>query len=413
MSAPTVGRPQRVLLGISGGIAAYKSPDLVRRLRERGFEVRCALTPAAHALVSPLALEVVSGHAVWSEEFLSPNGSGEELHIAAAAWADLLLVAPATAHTLAALALGLADNFLLTTALAFQGPIVVAPAMHSAMFEQPALRSRLAELAARDVELVGPVVGRLASGEIGIGRMAEVPDIVEAVSRRLSRRDLAGRTLLVTAGPTFEPIDPVRFLGNRSSGKMGFAIAREAARRGARVQLIAGPVALATPAGVERCDVQTAVEMESAVRSRCGESDIVVMAAAVSDFRPARVATTKLKKSAAAPEIELVPNPDILSQLPDLAPGALRVGFAAETDDFLAEARRKLEAKGVHLLVANDVGRSDIGFGADDNEVTVLLRDRPSVELPKMSKEALAVVLVDLFARELEALRGAATATAG
>jgi phosphopantothenoylcysteine decarboxylase/phosphopantothenate--cysteine ligase len=410
---------RNVLLGITGGIAAYKAPELVRRLRDRGFAVRCATTAAARAFVSPLALEVVSGHAVYGEEYLAPNGSGEELHITAAAWADAFLIAPASAHTLAALALGLADNFLLTTALAFRGPLLVAPAMHATMWGQPALAARIAELRAREVAIVGPVVGRLANGEVGAGRMAEVPELVEAVAaalRRLDGGDLTGIRFLVTAGPTHEPIDAVRFLGNRSSGKMGFAIAAEAARRGAEVSLIAGPVTRPTPAGVERIDVETAVEMEEAVRARAGAADVVVMAAAIADFRLPRPLAGKIKKGEGVPKLDLVHNPDILSQLPEWAPRALRVGFAAETSDLEREARRKLEVKRAHLLVANDVSRTDIGFASDDNEVVVFAREPDGAaprRFPKMSKEKLAVELVELFASELRARRGETGSDAG
>ncbi len=403
--APSGSPRGRVLLGVSGGIAAYKAPELVRRLRDQGLEVRCALTPSARQFVSPLALEVVSGAAVYGEEYLAPNGSGEELHITAASRADLLLVAPATAHTLSALALGLADNFLLTTALAFRGPVVVAPAMHAVMWEQPALRARVAELAQRGVRVVGPSVGPLASGEVAMGRMAEVPEIVAAALAALSPRDLAGRRFLVTAGPTFEPLDPVRFLGNRSSGKMGFAIAAAAAERGATVTLVAGPVALPTPAGVERIDVETALEMEGAVRHHAAAADVVVMSAAVADFRPAKMATDKIKKAKGVPQIDLVRNPDILSLLPELAPNALRVGFAAETTDLEAEAQRKLAEKGAHLLVANDVSRSDIGFGSDQNEVVVFRRSGAPLRPGRQPKSALARELVELFARELRELR--------
>jgi phosphopantothenoylcysteine decarboxylase/phosphopantothenate--cysteine ligase len=394
-----------VLLGVTGGIAAYKAPELVRRLRDRDLEVRCALSASARAFVSPLALEVVSQHGVYGEEYLTPTGSGEELHIAAAAWADLLLIAPATAHTLASLALGLADNFLLTTALAFDGPVVAAPAMHADMWRQPMVGRRVAELAERRVELVGPVIGPLANGEVGIGRMADIAEIVDTVVRRLAGGDLAGVRFLVTAGPTFEPIDPVRYLGNRSSGKMGFAIAAAAARRGATVELVAGPVALATPRDVERIDVGTALEMAAAVRERAGGADVVVMAAAVADFRPERIAPEKLKKAAGAPELSLVPNPDILAQLPAWAPRALRVGFAAESGDPEAEARRKLAAKDAHLLIANDVSRADIGFGSDDNEVVVYRRTGAESRFPRTGKERLGVELVEIFARELRALR--------
>ncbi|HEX9801561.1 MAG TPA: bifunctional phosphopantothenoylcysteine decarboxylase/phosphopantothenate--cysteine ligase CoaBC [Thermoanaerobaculia bacterium] len=403
MDAP--GERPRLVLGVSGGIAAFKAPELVRRLRDAGCEVRCALTPSASAFVTPLALEIVSGQPVYREEYLAHGVRGEELHIAAAEWADLVLVAPATAHSLAALALGLADNFLLTTAAAFRGPLLVAPAMHAAMWEQPANQARVAELRARGVELVGPVVGPLASGEVGIGRMAEIPDIVTAVLARLAPRRLAGRTVLVTAGPTHEPIDPVRFLGNRSSGKMGFAIAAAAARHGAEVHLVAGPVALPTPPRVRRHDVETAVEMEREVTRLAPAADIVVMAAAVADFRPAHAAPEKIKKRDGAPALELIANPDILAALPGLAPRALRVGFAAETQGVEAEAKRKLESKDAHLLVANDVSRPGIGFGSDDNEVVVLRRGGAPVALAKAPKSAIAERLVEIFADELAELR--------
>jgi len=373
----------------------------VRRLRDRGFAVRCALTRAAESFVAPLTLEVVTGAPVHRGEWLEANGSGRELHIDAADWADLLCLAPATAHLLARLALGLGDDFVTTTALAFSGPIVAAPAMHARMWGQAALQAHLETLRARGVRLVGPVEGPLASGEVGMGRMAEVPDIVAAVEERLRPGDLAGRTVLVTAGPTHEPIDPVRYLGNRSSGKMGFALAAEAARRGARTWLVAGPVALPTPPGVERIDVVRALELESEVRRLAPTADLVVMAAAVADFRPARPAATKLKKERGAPGIELLPNPDILAALRQWAPAALRVGFAAETDGLEAEASRKLEAKGAHLLVANDVSRADIGFGSDENEVLVFRRDAEPVRFSRRPKSELARDLFDLFASEL------------
>lgn len=395
--------PRRVLLGISGGIAAYKAPELVRRLRDEGFEVRCALTAAAERFVSPLALEVVSGHAVYRREWLDANGSGEELHIAAAAWADLLCLAPATANLLAHLAGGLADDFLTATALAFEGPILAAPAMHTAMWAHPATRANVAALAARGILLVGPVEGPLASGERGLGRMADVPEVVAAVAAAARPGDLAGLSAVVTAGPTHEPIDPVRFLANRSSGKMGFALAAELARRGARTLLISGPVSLGTPAGVERVDVSTALEMATALRAAAPGADLIVMAAAVADFRPAEAATAKVKRSAGVPRLELVPNPDLLASLRALAPAALRVGFAAETGAYEQEAKRKLEEKGAHLLVANDVSRADIGFASEDNEVTVYRQSGDALFLSRRPKAEIARALVDLFLAELSA----------
>ncbi|MGH9381290.1 MAG: bifunctional phosphopantothenoylcysteine decarboxylase/phosphopantothenate--cysteine ligase CoaBC, partial [Thermoanaerobaculia bacterium] len=236
-------KPRRVLLGVTGGIAASKAPALVRRLREAGCEVRCVLTRAGAAFVTPLTLEVLSGHPVYQEEYLSPGGGGEEVHVAAAAWADLLLIAPATAHTLARLALGLADDFLTTVALVFQGPVAIAPAMHSAMWEHDTVRRHVEQLSRRGVRWIGPVEGPLASGEVGLGRMAEPEEIVAAVIVASDGGLWAGRAVVVAAGPTREPLDPVRFLSNHSSGRMGFALAEAAARRGARVRLVAGPVA--------------------------------------------------------------------------------------------------------------------------------------------------------------------------
>jgi phosphopantothenoylcysteine decarboxylase/phosphopantothenate--cysteine ligase len=396
-----MSRSLRVLLGVSGGIAAFKSAEMVRRFRARGHEVRCALTRSAVSFVTPLTLEVLSGRPVDQEEYLAATGSGEEAHLTAAAWAHVLCVAPATTHVLARLALGLADDFLTTTTLAFTGPVVVAPAMHSAMWEKPSTQEHVDTLRRRGVWIVGPVEGPLASGEVGMGRMAEPEAIVEAVEAAAGEGPLAARTVLVTAGPTHEPVDPVRFLGNRSSGRMGFALAAEAARRGARVVLVAGPVALPTPAGVTRVDVVTAREMERAVHEHAPAADLVVMAAAVADFRPSRPASAKIKRELGLPAIELEENPDILAGLRRVAPGAVLVGFAAETDDLESNAVAKLDRKGADFLVANDVSRADIAFGSEANEVTVFRRDAAPVFLSRRPKAELAASLFDLFAAKL------------
>jgi phosphopantothenoylcysteine decarboxylase/phosphopantothenate--cysteine ligase len=399
----------RVLLGVSGGIAAYKSAELVRRLRARGHEVRCALTRSAVSFVAPLTLEVLSGRPVYQEEYLaaagagSPGANGGEAHITAAAWAEVLCVAPATTHVLARLALGLADDFLTTTALAFTGAVVVAPAMHSSMWEKPTTQQHAAALRGRGVRFAGPVQGPLASGEVGMGRMAEPEAIVEAVEAAGGLGPLAGRTVLVAAGPTHEPLDPVRFLGNRSSGRMGFALAAEAARRGARVVLVAGPVALASPPGVKRIDVVTAREMERAVQEQAPAADLIVMAAAVADFRPRRVASGKIKKEEGLSAIELEENPDILAGLRAVAPRAVLVGFAAETEDLDRHARAKLERKGADFLVANDVSRRDIAFESEDNEVTVFRRQGEPLFLSRRPKAELAASLFDLFTAMLPA----------
>jgi phosphopantothenoylcysteine decarboxylase / phosphopantothenate---cysteine ligase len=373
----------------------------VRRLRARGHEVRCALTRSAGSFVTPLTLEVLSGHPVYQEEYLTATGSGEEAHITAAAWAEVLCVAPATAHAIARLALGLADDFLTTTTLAFTGPVVLAPAMHSAMWEQEATRRNVEILRRRGAHFAGPVAGPLASGEVGMGRMAEPEEIVQAIEAAAGEGPLAGRAVLVTAGPTHEPVDPVRFLGNRSSGRMGFALAAEAARRGARVLLVAGPVALPTPSGVSRMDVVTAGDMERAVREQAPAADLIVMAAAVADFRPGRPAASKIKKERGLPVLELEENPDILAGLRDLAPRAVIAGFAAETEDLERNARAKLEAKRADFLVANDVSRADIAFESEENEVTVFQREGEPVFFSRRPKTALAASLFDLFAATL------------
>lgn len=396
-------RAPRVLLGVTGGIAAFKAPRIVRRLREEGCEVRCAVTRAAEAFVAPLTLEVLSGAPIYRQEYLAPGVRGEELHVSAAAWADTLCVAPATAHTLARLALGLADDFLTTTALNHDGPLVVAPAMHSDMWSQAAVRDNVRRLEERGATLVGPVLGPLASGETGLGRMAEPDEIVAAVVGR-HHGALTGRWVLISAGPTREAVDPVRYLSNRSSGKMGFALAAAAAGMGAETTLVAGPVTLATPPGVERLDVVSALEMRDAVYEHAPSADLVIMAAAVSDFRPRDPRRQKIKKHRGLGQIDLEPNPDILAGLRDVAPRALIVGFAAETRDLEAAARAKLTAKRADLLVANDVSRPDIGFDSDDNEVLLLFRDRDPLSLPRRAKRLLATDLMDIFAEELDAI---------
>lgn len=396
-----MNRTLKILLGVSGGIAAYKSAELVRRLRSRGHEVRCALTRSAVSFVTPLTLEVLTGHPVYQEEYLTATGTGEEAHITAAAWADVLCVAPATTNVIAKLALGLGDDFLTTTALAFAGPVVVAPAMHSVMWERETTRQHIEALRRRGVWIAGPVEGPLASGEVGMGRMTEPEAIAEAIEAAAGGGPLAGRAVLVTAGPTHEPLDPVRFIGNRSSGRMGFALAAEAARRGARVVLVAGPVSLATPPGVERVDVVTARDMERAVREHAPAADLIVMAAAVADFRPSRTAGAKIKKEKGLPTVELEENPDILAGLRDVAPRAVIAGFAAETEDLERNARGKLERKRADLLVANDVSRSDIAFESRDNEVTVFRREGEPVFFPRQPKSQLAASLFDLFTATL------------
>ena len=394
----------RILVGVSGGIAAFKTPTLVRRLRDRGHDVRCALTRAAESFIAPLTLEVLSQHRVYTDDYLRPDGSGEEQHIVAAQWADVICIAPATADILARLALGLGDGFLTTTVIAHEGTLVVAPAMHPGMWSKPTVQDHVRLLRERGAIVVGPTEGSLASGEVGWGRMVEPEEIVaaiDALAAEGSSADLRGRTVVVSAGPTWEAVDAVRFLANRSSGKMGFALAAEAARRGARSILVAGPVALATPAGVERHDVESAREMGEVLARVAPAADLVIMAAAVADYRPAQPATRKIKKEEGLRQIALAENPDLLAGLAERAPAAVRVGFAAETDDVEANATAKLARKRVDFLVANDVSRSDIGFASEHNEVVVYRRDGAPVRLDRAPKSVIARGLLDLFVPSL------------
>ncbi len=395
----------RILIGICGGVAAYKAAALVRRLRERGHEVRCAMTSSAQAFITPLTLEVLSGHRVYLEDYLSASGSGEEEHISLADWADVICVAPATANTMASIALGLGNNFLTTTVLAHTGRLVLAPAMHTAMWQKVSARGYPQDLEAGGAVVIGPAVGALASGESGIGRMVEPEQIVQAIEALGAAGALAGRRILVTAGPTREPLDPVRYLSNRSSGKMGFLLAEQAARELADTRLIAGPVSLPTPAGVQRTDVTTAREMQEAVNAAVPGTDLIIMTAAVADFRPRVAASRKIKKRSAGEDmmvLQLEQNPDILLELKELAGQSVRVGFAAETDDLEQGALEKMVEKDLDFLVANDVSRTDIGFDSDDNEVTVYQRHGKPIFYPRRSKELLAVKLIELFSSAIE-----------
>ncbi len=402
----------RVLLGVCGGIAATKTPALVRRLREAGAEVRTALTRHATSFVTPLTLEVMSGNAVLGEEYLEANGSGEELHITLGDWADVVVIAPLTTNTLARLALGLGDDFLTTTLLAWDGPLVLVPAMHPRMWLRASTQEHVDTLTRRGARFVGPVSGALASGESGPGRMVEPEDIVADLVAHQTGTDSAlpwaGRLVVINAGPTREPVDPVRYVSNRSTGRMGYALAREAARRGARVVLVSGPVALSAPPGVLCIDVETAVEMRDAVYARVGDADLVVLTAAVADFRPGERSRQKVKKQdleGAAGEkrltLELVENPDILAGLHEVAPHALRVGFAAETEKLEEYAQAKVARKNVDLIVANDVSDPLIGFGSVHNAVRVFDRDGEVAAFDRRPKNVLAGDLFDLFEARL------------
>jgi phosphopantothenoylcysteine decarboxylase/phosphopantothenate--cysteine ligase len=389
---------RRVLLAVSGGIAAYKIPELVRGLRGAGHEVRCALTSAGARFVAPLVLQTLSGSAVRSELF-DASEEGEIDHIALADWAELVVVAPATANVLARMATGLADDLVTTILLATRAPVLVAPAMNVNMWQHPATQSNLETLQKRGVHKVGPASGDLACGWQGEGRMSEPAEIAAAAALVLGPESLAGEVVLVTAGGTREPIDAVRTLTNRSSGRMGFAVAAEAARRGAEVVLVAGEASLPTPAGVRRVDVGSALEMREAVLAELPAATIVVKAAAVADFRPANPSDRKIKKEdlpeGAGLTIELVPNPDILAEV-CRAPGErVVVGFAAESHDVVEAARRKIVRKGCDLMVANDVSRSDAGFDVDTNAVHFVSPNGEVEDLPLLSKDEVAVHLLD------------------
>jgi phosphopantothenoylcysteine decarboxylase/phosphopantothenate--cysteine ligase len=380
---------KELILGVSGSIAAYKAVFLLRELVRLGARVTVSMTEHARAFVEPLSFRTLSGRPVLVDLF-DPQSSEAVEHIALAERADATIVAPATANVIAKAAAGLADDFLTTLLLAARGPILMAPAMDGAMWDHPAVVANVARLRERGVTVLEPDAGELASGLSGKGRLPEVDHIVEALVGLLHpQRDLASDHVLVTAGPTREPIDPVRYISNRSSGKMGYGLAVAARRRGARVTLISGPTALTPPAGVVFVPVQTAEEMREAVLQHLAGATIVVKAAAVSDYRARRAEPTKMKGKHEI-SLDLVPNPDILAEVAARRTGAFVVGFAAETHEVAANARLKLANKGIDLLVANDVSQQGIGFDADDNQVLLLDRWGGERALPRMPKSAVA-----------------------
>ena len=390
----------RVLLGVSGGIAAYKAADLVRRLRDAGAEVRVVLSENAARFVSALTFQALSGQQVrtslWDESAEAAMG-----HIELARWADEVLVAPASADTIARLAHGRADDLLGTLVLATAAPLSVAPAMNQQMWAHAATQANLATLRARGVRVFGPGSGGQACGEFGAGRLLEPTELVAELAAARGPRPLAGVRVLVSAGPTFEDIDPVRFIGNRSSGRMGFAIAEAAVAFGADVELVAGPVALATPAGVSRRDVRSAREMRDAVFAAAPASDIFISAAAVGDYRPQDVSPSKMKKSAQPLAIDLVPNPDILAELAQQPHRPFLVGFAAETEELERHARDKLERKGLDLIAANRVGGA-LGFESAENALLLLWADGRE-ELARADKRVLARALLERVAQRFHA----------
>ena len=391
----------RITLGVTGGIAAYKSAELVRRLQDEGHTIQVVMTRAAREFITPLTFAALSGQRVITDLFSNAPGGGESVesaidHIAVAQRTDLLLVAPATADILAKFARGIADDFLTTLYLATTAPVVVAPAMNVNMWQHAATQENIVALRARGVRIVEPSEGYLACGMIGSGRLAEQEEILKAVRETLQgEQDLAGETILVTAGPTFEDIDPVRYLANRSSGKMGYAVAAAAARRGAKVALVSGPTALETPQGVERIGVRSAEEMQHAVVTRFPDCTIAVFAAAVADYRPAEKSNHKIKRAKEALTLRLEPNPDILAQVARGKGERLVVGFAAETENVAENARKKLTQKNADLIVANDVNEEGAGFDHDTNIVTLFSRDGRDLPLPRMSKTEVAQRILD------------------
>ena len=385
---------KQIILGVTGSIAAYKAVTLLRTLLREGAIVHVVMTQSAMKFVTPLTFEVLSGHPVSTDVF---EAHQEMTHLSLPEQADVIVIAPATANCLAKSALGLGDDLLSTMLLTAQCPLIVAPAMDGGMWTHPSVIEHVQTLRARGTIVVDPEEGPLASGRIGQGRLAEEGTILEAIQTALApRRDWQGDRILVSAGPTQEPIDPVRFISNRSSGKMGYAIAEAAQARGAQVVLVTGPTALPTPRGVEIISVATAEEMTQALSARLAWSTVVIMAAAVADFRPTHPASHKIQKQGRAGQtIDLERTTDILTSLSAQRTTQLMVGFAAETNDLIVRAKNKLTAKGLDLIVANDVTTEGAGFGSDQNVATLIDRQGTMTELPLMPKRALADAILD------------------
>lgn len=399
---------KHILLGVTGGIAAYKSCYLVREFRKAGADVKVIMTDAATKFVSPLTFSTLSEHDVavdlWSENQTTSSDIGTR-HIDLAVWADAFLIAPASANTIAKVTFGLADNLLTVVSLACRAPLLLAPTMDADMFLNETTRRNLDVLSERGVFVIPPEEGEHASGLHGPGRFPEIDIIVKYLDGVLEKsyQDFRSKSVLVTAGPTHEPIDPVRFLGNRSSGKMGFAIAQAAALRGAAVTLISGPVHLETPRHVKRINVQTADEMHKAVMEHSGAAEVVIMAAAVADFKPEHPQSAKIKKSSGpAPEVKLTSNVDILKALGEKKNGKFLVGFALETENELEHARQKLKSKNLDLIVLNSLQDEGAGFGSDTNVVTFLDPDGKPEKLPKQSKYDVAHSLLDRIRPKLK-----------
>jgi phosphopantothenoylcysteine decarboxylase/phosphopantothenate--cysteine ligase len=390
----------RAVLGVSGGIAAYKAAELARALMERGFAVQVIMTAGAQEFIRPLTFAALTGEKVITGLFHS-DSPGDTLassveHISVAQSGDVLVIAPATADLLAKLTHGLADDFLTTTYLAFTGPVILAPAMNTNMWNHPATRENIRSLRERGHVVMDPDEGLLACGTTGPGRLPDPVQIAQVVFETMHpRHDLEGESVLITAGPTQEPLDPVRYISNRSSGKMGYSLAEEALARGARVVLVSGPVQIAAPAGIELIRVQTALEMRAAVMEHLRESTIIIKAAAVADYHLANVPKQKVKKTALRHSIELDPTPDILAEVGRIKDDRLLIGFAAETQNMVEEARRKLVTKNCDMVVGNLVSQDGIGFESDQNAVTLVTRSGETIPIPQASKRQVARQILD------------------
>jgi phosphopantothenoylcysteine decarboxylase/phosphopantothenate--cysteine ligase len=391
----------KIALGVTGGVAAYKAAELVRRLQQEKLDVQVIMTRAAREFITPLTFAALTGNKVITEMFAAADSGPASLesaieHIAVAQRIDLLLVAPATADILAQFARGIAGDFLSTLYLAAKAPVVVAPGMNVNMWEHPATQENLQILRARGVHVVDPDEGYLACGMTGAGRLAATETIAQKVCEVLGlRKDLAAKTILITAGPTREDLDPVRFLTNRSSGKMGYALADAAARRGAHVILVSGPTELHPPDSADWIPVRTAEEMRRAVLEHSPQANVIIMAAAVADYRPAAASATKIRRAGDRLTLELEPTPDILAELSRAAGDRILIGFAAETDRVAENARAKLARKGAHMIVANDVTQEGAGFDTETNIVTLIFRDGREIPLPKLTKLQVANRILD------------------
>ena len=388
-----------IILGVSGGIAAYKAADLASKLTEAEANVKVVMTWEATELVKPLTFQALTGNPVVTEMF-EPAPPSAITHVSLADEADTVVIVPATANIIAKMATGIADDILTCTVLATKAPIVVTPAMHNNMYVNPVTQENIGKLKARGFTIIPAVHGRLASGSLGYGRLPEITEIIGIIQQTLGRNgDLAGKRIVVTAGGTQEAIDPVRYIGNRSSGKMGYALAEAARDRGAAVTLITAPTALNAIAGVETIPVQSAKEMRDTVAEATVKTDVLIMAAAVADFMPKTTSEQKIKKDTGSLTLELVKTPDIISEVKGKF---LKIGFAAETQDLIANAKKKLTNKGLDMIVANDVSVKGTGFGADTNKVVIIKKDGKQEDLPLMSKREVADKILDNVAKMLK-----------